>query len=87
MQGRSVLSFLSTKKNPAPAGDEDGRMMPAARDDEREAMSQYIKSSLGGEELGGGGRRERSGSSLVKNLLEIQIAGRNLGVDQVIRVR
>lgn len=56
MQGRSVLSFLSTKKNPAPAGDEDGRMMPAARDDEREAMSQYIKSSLGGEELGGGGR-------------------------------
>ena len=31
MQGRSVLSFFSTKKKPAPAGDEEGRMMPAAR--------------------------------------------------------
>lgn len=30
MQGRRVLSLLSTKKNPAPAGEEDGRMMPAA---------------------------------------------------------
>lgn len=30
MQERSDLSFFSTKKNPAPAGDEEGQMMPAA---------------------------------------------------------
>ncbi len=28
----NVLSFFSTKKNPAPAGDEEGRMMPAANE-------------------------------------------------------
>ena len=31
MQGRSDPSFLLTKKNPAPAGDEDGRMSPEVR--------------------------------------------------------
>ena len=31
MHGRSVPSFLLTKKNPAPAGDDDGRMRPEAR--------------------------------------------------------
>lgn len=32
MQGHRDLSFFSTKKKPALAGDEDGRMIPAARD-------------------------------------------------------
>ena len=32
IQGHSERSFLLTKKNPAPTGDEDGRMIPAARD-------------------------------------------------------
>lgn len=30
IQGQSDLSFLSTKKNPAPAGEEDNLMIPAA---------------------------------------------------------
>lgn len=30
MQGRRPPSFLAKKKNPAPAEEEDGRMMPAA---------------------------------------------------------
>ena len=31
MHGRRVLSFFSTKKNPAPAGEADGCLIPAAR--------------------------------------------------------
>jgi len=31
MHSRRLLSFLLTKKNPAPAGDEDGLMRPATR--------------------------------------------------------
>lgn len=31
MQGLRVLFFFSTKKNPAPNGEEEGRMMLAAR--------------------------------------------------------
>ena len=31
MQGRRAPSFLLTKKNPAPAGDDDGRIRPEAR--------------------------------------------------------
>ncbi len=34
MQGRSEPSFFPTKKNPAPAGEEEGRMSPAARESE-----------------------------------------------------
>lgn len=34
MQARSDLSFFSTKKNPAPTGDEEGRIMPAAKESE-----------------------------------------------------
>lgn len=30
MQGRRDLFFFSTKKNPAPAGEEEGRIIPAA---------------------------------------------------------
>jgi len=30
MQGLSVLSFFSTKKNPTPAGEEEGQILPAA---------------------------------------------------------
>lgn len=33
MQDRSDLSFFSTKKKPAPAGEDDGRIMPALSDD------------------------------------------------------
>ena len=33
MQGLRDLSFLPTKKKPAPAGDEEGRMIPAAKED------------------------------------------------------
>ena len=33
MQGRRDLSFLPTKKKPAPAGNEEGRMIPAAKED------------------------------------------------------
>ena len=32
MQGLRDPSFFPTKKNPAPAGDEEERMIPAARD-------------------------------------------------------
>lgn len=32
MRERRDLFFLSTKKNPAPKGDVDGQMMPAARE-------------------------------------------------------
>ncbi len=34
MQGQSVLSFLSTKKNPAPSGEELDRIIPAASESE-----------------------------------------------------
>ncbi len=34
MQGRREPSFFPTKKNPAPAGEEEGRMSPAARESE-----------------------------------------------------
>ncbi|XP_071063119.1 bile salt export pump [Pseudochaenichthys georgianus] len=32
MHGRRVLSFLPTKKNPAPAGDDEGRISPASKE-------------------------------------------------------
>ena len=35
MHGLRDPSFLPTKKNPAPAGDEDGWMIPAVKDSER----------------------------------------------------
>ncbi len=34
MQGRRDPSFFFTKKNPAPAGEEEGRMILAARESE-----------------------------------------------------
>ena len=34
MQGHSEPSVLPTKKNPAPAGDDDGRINPAFREAE-----------------------------------------------------
>ncbi len=34
MQGHKEPSFFSTKNNPAPAGDEEGRMILAARESE-----------------------------------------------------
>ncbi len=34
MQGRSEPSFFPTKKKPCPAGEEEGRMSPAARESE-----------------------------------------------------
>lgn len=34
MCGLGVLSFFSTKKNPAPSGDEDGQIIPAAMESE-----------------------------------------------------
>ncbi len=34
MQGRRDPSFFPTKKNPAPAGEEEGRMNPVARESE-----------------------------------------------------
>lgn len=35
MQGWRVLSLLFTKKKTAPKGEDEGRIMPAARDSER----------------------------------------------------
>lgn len=32
MQGRKDLFFFSTKKNPAPDGEEEGQIMPAANE-------------------------------------------------------
>lgn len=32
MQGRRVLSFSATKKDPTPTEEEDGQMIPAASD-------------------------------------------------------
>jgi hypothetical protein len=44
MHGRRDLSFLETKKNPAPTGEEEGLMMPA----ERDSLMYFSMASLSG---------------------------------------
>ncbi|KAM9306134.1 ribonuclease inhibitor-like [Pholidichthys leucotaenia] len=53
MQGQRELSFLDTKKNPAPSGDEEGRKIPALSDSFRlwdcrlsEISCDYLVSAL-----------------------------------------
>ena len=56
MQGRRDLSFLPTNKKPAPADDEEGQMIPAAKEDRmysslacRSGAEMEHKRPLGGE--------------------------------------
>lgn len=48
MHGLRVLSFLSIKKKPAPAGDEEGLMIPAAID----SLTYFSMASLSQAEKG-----------------------------------
>ena len=60
MQGLRVLSFFPTKKNPAPAGDDDRQMIPAARDSARYFSIASLPRGRDSEKMrprGGGGSR------------------------------
>ena len=92
MQGRRDLSFFPTKKNPAPAGNDDGRLIPAAKES-LIYLSIALVSGADREKnrlLEGGSAREEVNSTViwtmwrrqrrgpdVKNLLKIQLILRN----------
>lgn len=55
IKGRKDLSFFSTKKNPALRGEDEGQMIPAAR----ESVIYSSIASLSGRWLVGNGAQER----------------------------
>ena len=86
MQGCSDLSFLPTKKKPAPAGDQEGWMIPAANEDLYSSMAcrseaeRECKRPLGGKCPEGDqwlnhrdGRRQGGGLSLIEDVPQFMV--------------